>query len=93
MLTADLLHLGHQMEVLAGTGIELVHIDVMDGVFCPQITLGPPVVKALRTPLLKDVHLMIQDPLTKVEAFVQAGRTWSRSTWRAPRSPIASCRS
>ena len=73
MLTADLLHLGHQMEVLAGTGIELVHIDVMDGVFCPQITLGPPVVKALRTPLLKDVHLMIQDPLTKVEAFVQAG--------------------
>jgi ribulose-phosphate 3-epimerase len=73
MLSADLLHLGHEMEILAGTGVELVHIDVMDGVFCPPITVGPPVVKALRTPLLKDVHLMIQDPLTKVDAFVQAG--------------------
>lgn len=73
MLTADLLALGQEMDVLAGTGIELVHIDVMDGVFCPQITFGPPIVRALRTPLLKDVHLMIDDPLAKVEAFVQAG--------------------
>ena len=45
----------------------------MDGVFCPQITVGPPIVKALRTPLLKDVHLMIDDPLSKVDSFVQAG--------------------
>ena len=52
---------------------ELVHIDVRDGVFCPQITVGPPIVKALRTPLLKDVHLMIDDPLSKVDSFVQAG--------------------
>jgi ribulose-phosphate 3-epimerase len=73
MLTADLLALGREMEVLAGTGVELVHIDVMDGVFCPPITLGSPVVKALRTLLLKDVHLMVDDPLPKVEAFVQAG--------------------
>src|SRR5450759_5368243 len=73
MLTADLLELGRDMRILAGTGVELVHIDVMDGVFCPQITVGPPVVKALRTPLLKDVHLMVDDPLAKVEAFVQAG--------------------
>ena len=73
MLTADLLQLGREMDVLAGTGIELVHIDVMDGVFCPQITVGPPVVRAIRTPLIKDVHLMIDDPLTKVDAFVAAG--------------------
>lgn len=73
MLTADLLHLGAEMEVLGDAGIELVHIDVMDGVFCPQITVGPPIVKALRSPMLKNVHLMIQDPLPKVEAFVQAG--------------------
>ena len=73
MLTADLLTLGREMEILAGTGVKLVHIDVMDGVFCPQITVGPPVVRALRTPLLKDVHLMVDDPLAKVEAFVQAG--------------------
>jgi len=73
MLTADLLDLGSELRLLAGTGAELVHIDVMDGVFCPQITLGQPVVKAIRTPLLKDVHLMIDDPLSKVESFVQAG--------------------
>ena len=73
MLTADLLRLGAEMELLAGTGIQLVHIDVMDGVFCPQITVGPPIVKALRGPLLRDVHLMIDDPLPKVDSFVAAG--------------------
>lgn len=73
ILTADLLDLGGELQRLATTGAELVHIDVMDGVFCPQITVGPAVVKAVRTPLLKDVHLMIDDPLSKVDAFVQAG--------------------
>jgi ribulose-phosphate 3-epimerase len=73
ILTADLLALGSEMKRLAATRAELVHIDVMDGVFCPQITVGPPIVKAIRTPLIKDVHLMIDDPLTKVETFVQAG--------------------
>ncbi len=73
MLTADLLALGQEMGTLAAAGVELVHIDVMDGVFCPPITVGPPVVRALRTPLLRDVHLMIDDPLPKVEAFVDAG--------------------
>jgi ribulose-phosphate 3-epimerase len=73
MLTADLLNLGREMDVLAGTGVELVHIDVMDGVFCPQITVGPPIVRALRTPLIKDVHLLIDEPLSKVDSFVQAG--------------------
>ncbi len=73
MLTADLLNLGSEMRLLEGAGAELVHVDVMDGVFCPQFTVGPPIVKALRTPLLKDVHLMVEDPLPKVESFVQAG--------------------
>ena len=73
MLTADLLTLGKEMDLLVGAGVELVHIDVMDGVFCPQITVGPPVVSALKTPLLRDVHLMIDDPLTKVDAFIRAG--------------------
>ncbi len=45
----------------------------MDGVFCPMLTVGPPVVRAMRTPMLKDVHLMVDDPLTKVDAFVAAG--------------------
>jgi ribulose-phosphate 3-epimerase len=73
MLTADLLFLGAEMDRLADSGVEIAHIDVMDGVFCPQITFGPAIVKALPTTFLKDVHLMIDDPLSKVEAFVAAG--------------------
>ena len=73
MLTADLLDLGHELERLAASGAELVHVDVMDGVYCPQFTFGPPLIKAMRTPLLKDVHLMVSDPISKVEAFVAAG--------------------
>lgn len=73
MITADLLHLGDELELLERGGAELVHIDVMDGVFCPMLTVGPPVMKAMRTMLLKDAHLMITDPLAKIDAFVAAG--------------------
>jgi ribulose-phosphate 3-epimerase len=73
MITADLLHLGDELAMLERGGAELVHIDVMDGVFCPMLTVGPPVIKSLKTPLLKDVHLMIMDPLTKIDGFVAAG--------------------
>ena len=73
MLTADLLHLGDQLRELETAGVELVHVDVMDGVFCPMLTVGPPVIKALRTPLIRDAHLMIDDPLSKVDQFVAAG--------------------
>jgi len=73
MITADLLHLGDEMTVLERAGVELVHIDVMDGVFCPMTTVGPPIVAALRGPILKDVHLMIDDPLPKLDAYVAAG--------------------
>jgi ribulose-phosphate 3-epimerase len=73
MLTADLLHLGDELRLLEATGVELVHVDVMDGVFCPMLTVGPPVIKALRTPLIRDAHLMIDDPLAKLDQFVAAG--------------------
>jgi len=73
MVTADLLHLADDLDVLERGGAELVHIDVMDGVFCPMLTVGTPVVKAITGRLIKDVHLMIDDPLSKVDAFVQAG--------------------
>jgi ribulose-phosphate 3-epimerase len=73
MLTADLLHLGDELGVLESTGVELVHIDVMDGVFCPMLTVGPAVIKALRSPLIRDAHLMIDDPLSKIDQFVAAG--------------------
>jgi len=72
-ISADLLHLGRELDTLGSAGVELLHVDVMDGVFCPQLTVGTTFVKALRTPLLKDVHLMITDPLSKVAAFVDAG--------------------
>jgi ribulose-phosphate 3-epimerase len=73
MLTADLLHLGDQLDELGSAGVELVHVDVMDGVFCPMLTVGPPMIKALRTPLIRDAHLMIDDPLSKLDQFVSAG--------------------
>ena len=60
VLTADLLRLGEELGLLREAGAELVHVDVMDGVFCPQMTVGPPFVAALTEPFLKDVHLMIE---------------------------------
>jgi ribulose-phosphate 3-epimerase len=73
ILTADLLSLGSELARLDSTGVRVIHIDVMDGCFAPMMTVGPPVVGAIRTPLLKDVHLMIRDPLDKVESYVRAG--------------------
>lgn len=73
MLTADLLHLGKDLSILEQAGIGLVHFDVMDGCFCPSMTIGPPLIKAVKTPLIKDVHLMIADPLTKLGDYVAAG--------------------
>jgi ribulose-phosphate 3-epimerase len=73
ILTADLLHLGSELRLLEEEGARLVHIDVMDGVYCPRMTAGPPLIKAIKTPLLKDVHLMIAEPLGKVREYVEAG--------------------
>jgi ribulose-phosphate 3-epimerase len=71
--TADLANLGAEVRVLEDARAEVVHIDVMDGVFCPMTTVGPPLIKAIRTPLLKDAHLMIVEPLEKVADYVAAG--------------------
>ena len=73
ILTADLLNLGAELKLLEEAGARLVHVDVMDGVYCPWMTAGPPLVKAIKTPLLKDVHLMIREPLGKVREYVEAG--------------------
>jgi len=91
MLTADLLRLGDELEVIVDAGAEIVHVDVMDGVFCPMLTVGTPVVQAMRTPMLKDVHLMVDDPLSKVEAFVAAGAdmvTFHVEGVRQPHRPL-----
>jgi ribulose-phosphate 3-epimerase len=73
ILTADLLRLGDELTALDDAGITAVHVDVMDGVFCPQATFGPPLVKALPDRFVKDVHLMVDEPVEKVGAYVDAG--------------------
>ncbi|MBA7690151.1 hypothetical protein ES703_98675 [subsurface metagenome] len=64
--SADLLNLSSEIAILEGTDIKVMHFDVMDGCFVPRMTVGPPFIKAVKTQLLKDVHLMIQDPEAKV---------------------------
>ncbi|GAB4253976.1 MAG: ribulose-phosphate 3-epimerase [Acidobacteriota bacterium] len=74
VLTADLLHLDDDLARLDGTGVELLHFDVMDGCFCPAMTVGPPFIRQVsRRGYLKDVHLMIEDPHLKVAEYVEAG--------------------
>ena len=73
ILTADLTALGADLVRLDGTGVPLLHFDVMDGCFTPMMTIGPPLVRAVRSALLKDVHLMIEEPLEKLADYVAAG--------------------
>lgn len=73
ILGADLLHLADDLDRLEEAGVRLLHVDVMDGVFCPQMTVGPPFVAALARRLAVDAHLMIDEPLEKVDAYVDAG--------------------
>lgn len=73
ILTADLLSLGTELTIIDNAGVKLLHIDVMDGYFCPKMTFGPPLIKALQSSLFRDVHLMIQNPLEKLGDYVAAG--------------------
>jgi ribulose-phosphate 3-epimerase len=75
ILSADFARLGAEVEAVVKAGADLIHIDVMDGHFVPNITIGPLVVKALRphTKLPFDVHLMIAPVDPYVEAFAEAG--------------------
>ncbi|HEY5239466.1 MAG TPA: ribulose-phosphate 3-epimerase, partial [Rhizomicrobium sp.] len=75
ILSADFSRLGEEVEAVVKAGADLIHIDVMDGHFVPNITIGPVVVKALRphTKLPFDVHLMIAPVDPYVQAFAEAG--------------------
>jgi ribulose-phosphate 3-epimerase len=75
ILSADFAALGDAIAVVERGGADLIHVDIMDGHFVPNITIGPPVVAALkrRAKVPLDVHLMIEDPDRYVEAFVHAG--------------------
>ena len=75
ILSADFARLGEEVKTVEVGGAGLIHIDVMDGHFVPNITIGPLIVKALRphTDLPLDVHLMIENPDRYIDAFAEAG--------------------
>ena len=75
ILTCDFAHGADELRFVEQSGADMVHLDVMDGVFVPNLSFGPPVIAALRphTELTFDVHLMMQNPQRLVEAFARAG--------------------
>jgi ribulose-phosphate 3-epimerase len=75
IMTADLLRLGDEIATAESAGVDYIHLDVMDGRFVPNISLGLPILEALRkaTRLPLDVHLMIVEPEKYAERFVEAG--------------------
>lgn len=75
ILAADFARLGEEIAKVERGGVSMLHVDIMDGHFVPNLTLGPPVVKSIRkiTRLTLDVHLMITDPDTYAPLFIEAG--------------------
>lgn len=75
ILSADFAHLADEIARVEKAGIEFLHVDIMDGHFVPNLTMGPPVVASIRkvTKLKLDLHLMIEDPDTYAPMFIEAG--------------------
>ena len=78
ILSADFARLGEQVIAAGAGGASLIHVDIMDGHFVPNLTIGPPVVKSLRriTKLPLDCHLMIENPDEFIPVFAEAGIDW-----------------
>ena len=75
ILSADFARLAEEIKIIESAGVKMVHLDVMDGHFVPNITIGPPVIAKLRkySKLVFDSHLMISEPAEYAERFVEAG--------------------
>ena len=75
ILSADFARLAEEIARVEQAGIRMLHLDVMDGHFVPNLTIGPPVVASIRkvTELTLDVHLMIEQPERHIEGFIRAG--------------------
>jgi len=73
LVSADLMALGKDVARLEQAGATIAHFDVMDGCYVPMLTVGPSFIRAVRTRMLKDVHLMIREPGTSVADYVAAG--------------------
>src|SRR5271166_1576757 len=78
ILSADFARLGEQVRAACEGGASVIHVDIMDGHFVPNLTIGPPVVQSLRkvTKLPLDCHLMIENPDEFIPAFAEAGADW-----------------
>ena len=78
ILSADFAHLAREIEKVEKAGASILHLDIMDGHFVPNITIGPPVVASIRkiTGMTLDVHLMIEKPERYLEEFIRAGANW-----------------
>ncbi len=75
ILSANFIKLGEEIKAVEKAGVDLIHIDIMDGHFVPNITIGPFIVESIRetTALPLDVHLMIEEPDTYLKDFIKAG--------------------